>query len=215
MPPIRNEGRYDPLPYKYFGYPKVARNMLEMKNSRGNSSEANPVAERILRPRYLCLLREEGQSAMIINVDHWMASNKAGEHLSYVFVAYTGEQFSTTEDLRTLHAIADAAARNAGVQAYWVGCSCMPDPEDLQDDVSLRSWLLTHSLTIHRSTESVMLSEERTLWPLQSALVLAQPTPAAIPTLCFANGVSVFGLSLRSCSHLPGRTSKSMLRVAI
>jgi hypothetical protein len=74
---------------------------------------------------------------MIIDVEHWTASNKGGADLSYVFIAYTGEQFQTTEDLRALHSIADAAARNAGVQAYWVGCSCMPDPDDLQEDVSV------------------------------------------------------------------------------
>jgi len=30
--------------------------------------------------------------------------------------------------------MADAAARNAGVIAYWIGCSCMPDGQ-LQEDV--------------------------------------------------------------------------------
>jgi hypothetical protein len=52
-------------------------------------------------------------------------------------VAYTAEQFRSIEDLRTLHQMADAAARNAGVAAYWVGCSCMPDPNELQEDVSI------------------------------------------------------------------------------
>jgi len=50
--------------------------------------------------------------------------------------AYTAEQFSAVEDLQELHQIADAAARNAGVPAYWVGCSCMPETENLQEDVS-------------------------------------------------------------------------------
>jgi hypothetical protein len=60
---------------------------------------------------------------------------KRERDLSYVFVAYTAEQFQSTEDLRTLHQIADTAARNAGVTAYWVGCSCMPDPAELSQDV--------------------------------------------------------------------------------
>jgi hypothetical protein len=60
---------------------------------------------------------------------------KRERDLSYVFVAYTAEQFQSTEDLRALHQIADAAARNAGVAAYWVGCSCMPDPAELSQDV--------------------------------------------------------------------------------
>jgi hypothetical protein len=60
---------------------------------------------------------------------------KRERDLSYIFVAYTAEQFQSTEDLRALHQIADAAARNAGVTAYWVGCSCMPDPAELSQDV--------------------------------------------------------------------------------
>jgi hypothetical protein len=50
-------------------------------------------------------------------------------------VAYTAEQFKSNEDLRALHQIADAAARNAGAMAYWVGCSCMPDPAEMTQDV--------------------------------------------------------------------------------
>jgi hypothetical protein len=60
---------------------------------------------------------------------------KRERDLSYVFVAYTAEQFQNAEDLRALHQIADAAARNAGAIAYWVGCSCMPDPAELTQDV--------------------------------------------------------------------------------
>ncbi|ORY04878.1 hypothetical protein BCR34DRAFT_53798 [Clohesyomyces aquaticus] len=132
---VRNEGKYDGVPYKYHGYPKVARNALEMANSRGYRNEANPVAERLLRPRYLCFLRETGTPAMIMNVEEWITQYRAEKNLSYVFVAYTGEQFRTTEDFRALHQMADAAARNAGVLAYWVGCSCMPEPENMQEDV--------------------------------------------------------------------------------
>jgi len=61
---------------------------------------------------------------------------KAERNLSYVFIAYTAEQFQNTEDLIALHKIADAAARNAGVMAYWIGCSCMPEPDQMQEDVS-------------------------------------------------------------------------------
>jgi len=35
-----------------------------------------------------------------------------------------------------LHQIAEAAACNAGVPAYWVGCSCMPKPENIEEDVN-------------------------------------------------------------------------------
>ncbi|KAL6153980.1 hypothetical protein ACJBU6_07271 [Exserohilum turcicum] len=131
----RNGGNYDSVPYKYFGYPKVAKNMLETDRRDGQSpSQANPIAERVLRPRYLCFLREEGIPAKIVKVDDWIADNISGAHLSYVFIAYTAEQFNTPEGFRVLHQMADAAARRAGVMAYWVGCSCMPDNQ-LQEDV--------------------------------------------------------------------------------
>jgi hypothetical protein len=63
-----------------------------------------------------------------------IAKHGENHNLSYVFVAYTAEQFNTPEDFRVLHEMADAAARRAGVIAYWVGCSCMPDNQ-LQEDV--------------------------------------------------------------------------------
>ncbi|OAL01785.1 hypothetical protein IQ06DRAFT_346405 [Phaeosphaeriaceae sp. SRC1lsM3a] len=132
----RNDGAYDVVPYYYHGYAKVARNVCEMDRTRNYAvSQANPVAQRVLRPRYLCFLREHGEPAMIMNVEEWITQYKRERDLSYVFVAYTAEQFQSAEDLRALHQIADAAARNAGAAAYWVGCSCMPDPAELTEDV--------------------------------------------------------------------------------
>lgn len=98
-------------------------------------NETNPVAERVLLPRYLCFLREKGEPAIVMDVEEYIAQYKVQSHISYIVVAYTGEQFPY-EDFGVLHEIADAAARNAGVQAYWIGCSCMPDPNELQEDVS-------------------------------------------------------------------------------
>jgi len=136
QPSPRNGGNYDPVPYKYFGYPKVARNVLEMDRPQSKgSAQTNAVAERVLRPRYLCFLRDKGEPAMIMNVEEWITQYKAERNLSYVFIAYTAEQFQNTEDLIALHKIADAAARNAGVMAYWIGCSCMPEPDQMQEDV--------------------------------------------------------------------------------
>jgi hypothetical protein len=121
----------------YYGYPKVARNPLEMDPSRiASPTETNPVSERVLLPRYLCFLREQGEPAIVMNVEEYIAQYKTDTHISYVFVAYTGEQFQSSDDFRVLHQIADAAARNASVQAYWIGCSCMPDKNMLQEDVS-------------------------------------------------------------------------------
>lgn len=131
----RNGGNYDPVPYRYYGYPKVARNALELDSPRG-SSGSSPHAERVLRPRYLCFLQKPGEPALIMNVEEWIMQYKSERDLSYVFVAYTAEQFKSNDDLMALHQMADAAARNAGVVAYWVGCSCMPDRDQLQEDAS-------------------------------------------------------------------------------
>jgi len=99
-------------------------------------SEPNPIAERILRPRYLCVLREEGEHAECVLVEEWITQHKSERNLSYVFVAYTAEQFQDNDmDNNALDRIADAAARNAGVSAYWIGHCCMPDGEHLEDDV--------------------------------------------------------------------------------
>lgn len=44
-----------------------------MDRPRGRGlNQTNPVAERVLRPRYLCFLREEGEPAMIMNVEEWL-----------------------------------------------------------------------------------------------------------------------------------------------
>jgi hypothetical protein len=99
-------------------------------------SETNPVAERILRPRYLCVLREKGEPAECVLVEEWMRQHKSERNLSYVFIAYTAEQFQDNDsDNIALDRIADAAARNAGVSAYWIGNCCMPDEAHLEDDV--------------------------------------------------------------------------------
>ena len=133
--PSRNNGCYDPVPYRYYGYPKVARNTTELDRPRGRN-DLGPVSERLLRPRYLCFLQRQGEPALIMNVEEWITQYKSERNLSYVFIAYTAEQFRSDDDLVALHQIADAAARNAGVMAYWVGCSCMPEPDQLQEDVS-------------------------------------------------------------------------------
>ncbi|KAF1831692.1 hypothetical protein BDW02DRAFT_39381 [Decorospora gaudefroyi] len=146
----RNGGNYDPVPYQYYGYAKVSKNLLEMDRPRGHGlKQANPVAERVLRTRYLCFLREKGTPAMPMKVDDWISQYKSEHNLSYIFVAYTAEQFNTQEDFRDLHQMADVAARNAGVTAYWVGCSCMPD-DQIEEDVYRICDVIrgAHSLTI-------------------------------------------------------------------
>ncbi|KAL3471447.1 hypothetical protein BJX99DRAFT_24620 [Aspergillus californicus] len=83
---------------------------------------------RLLRPRYLCLADEQYEY-QIISVLEWDRTRGPDDSLEYVFVAYTAEHFWTEEDYDELHAIAARAARSAGVPAYWIACSCMPEDD--------------------------------------------------------------------------------------
>lgn len=61
---VRHAGHYDPFPYRYFGVPKVVRNLLEEPTEQKRTlmkkgKVIQPILqERILRPRWLCFLRE-------------------------------------------------------------------------------------------------------------------------------------------------------------
>lgn len=70
-------------------------------------------------------------------VDEWISKYKSERILEYLFVAYTAEQFSHSEDqdMQALHHIAEKAARDAGLPAYWIGCSCMPETTKVHEDV--------------------------------------------------------------------------------
>ena len=70
-------------------------------------------------------------------VDEWITQYRDERNLSYIFVAYTVEQFShnNRKDMEELHRIAEKAARDAGVAAYWIGCSCMPEVAKVHEDV--------------------------------------------------------------------------------
>jgi hypothetical protein len=102
--------------------------------------EIQPEAKRLIRPRYLCFLNDpndlelRGWAPKL--VDERTGGPNKDEVLSYIFVAYTAEQFRSNDDFIALHRIAERAARDAGVQAYWIGCTCMPEREKIHDDVS-------------------------------------------------------------------------------
>lgn len=67
----------------------------------------------------------------------WQAKHQSDSILSYLFVAYSAEQFNhgSREDMEALHQIAERATRDANLPAYWVACSCMPDSSELEADV--------------------------------------------------------------------------------
>ncbi|KAF2162115.1 hypothetical protein M409DRAFT_69329 [Zasmidium cellare ATCC 36951] len=150
----RNGGRYDPFPYKFYNYPKAARNTFEDDcltiAGRRTHHTTNPEIKRTLRPRYLCVLSADDKMTRIKTED-WEKNNK-GKPLDYVFIAYTADQFDndTDSDVKALHAIAKTATRAVGLNTYWVGCSCMPDKDEIEQDVYRISDVIrgAHSLII-------------------------------------------------------------------
>lgn len=137
---------YAPLPYKFHGYCKAARNQLENAETKGSPNSIHSgmqVTERLLSPRYLCFLNSPEDTglrgAVPMLVSTWQAKQHSNSVLNYLFVAYSTEQFNqgSIDDMEALHQIAERATRDAQLSAYWIACSCMPDPEELEDDVRL------------------------------------------------------------------------------
>ncbi|KUJ09354.1 uncharacterized protein LY89DRAFT_701395 [Mollisia scopiformis] len=142
--PYTDGYKYHPFPYKYWGTCKVARNPKEdTKMSRAlhwSVSSDDPQGERILRPRYLMFLNSPGKEGIhgssCMKDEEWNAVqvDESKKNLPYVFIAYTVAHFND-KDLDTLHDIAEFATRRAGLSAYWVGCSCMPEDDNIEEDV--------------------------------------------------------------------------------
>ncbi|KAI4224046.1 MAG: hypothetical protein L6R36_004953, partial [Xanthoria steineri] len=70
----------------------------------------------------------------IINVQQWRKEHGTDLHLNYVMVSYTGKQFVTANDKHALHEIGLCAADAAGVQAYWLSCSCLGHTDSEQEE---------------------------------------------------------------------------------
>ena len=148
---VRNGGKYDCLPYKFWGYPYHARNpqekRIEMSDqpkgyfqpsaavqpqlSEATKNALNPISERPVEPKYLCFLKKtEGMETRAVS--QW--KKETGNEATYVLVSYTSEQFRTEEEQLFLHDVGEHAARAARVQAYWVGCSCLGKTKQEQED---------------------------------------------------------------------------------
>jgi hypothetical protein len=128
--------------YRYFGDAKVWSNPLEDRRGRSLPSENH--AYRTLKPRHLCILNnpesDQLQGVSVCSVADWEANQARTSHapdLKYLFVAYSTEHFNHASegDMRALHRIAEAAARQLRIPAYWVACSCMRSEEELEADV--------------------------------------------------------------------------------
>lgn len=97
---VRNNGDYDPVPYKFWSYPEAARNFYENHVScRGpppmssiHSLDPRNRSRKIL-PRYLCFLdRKNDKNPCIKMTPHeWMQLHKHEEaQPTYVLISYTG-----------------------------------------------------------------------------------------------------------------------------
>jgi hypothetical protein len=152
---VRNSGFYEKFKYRYWGYAKIPSNPQDsaMNNRRvlGESQGINPISERPLRPRYLCFL-DEVNGVSVEKVEDRISRKGIEYDMNYIFVAYTNEQFSQDEDedMEALHHIAQGAARATGVPAYWIGCSCMPDEDQITEDIHRISDVVrgAHSLVV-------------------------------------------------------------------
>lgn len=140
-------GGYFPFPYKYWGTFKVARNSKEdvqtFRTAHWNETARGLKEERILRPTYLMHLGSPNQNNMLgckrIKDVEWNSqqTDESKKYMPYVFVAYTADQFAndSNADRNALLQIAVAATRRAGLRAFWIGCSCMPDQATIEEDV--------------------------------------------------------------------------------
>ncbi|KAF4618367.1 hypothetical protein G7Y89_g14936 [Cudoniella acicularis] len=149
---VINDGGFDAFVYRYWGICKITRNAVETNNktlteiSQSEDDETDETKmpnNRILEPRKLCFLT--GRTAPLLDPDNpgleaemglpmlvseWKAQNQDihnGKCPDYVFIAYTTEHFnhSDTHAIRVLHALAARATREVGLEAYWIGVSCM------------------------------------------------------------------------------------------
>lgn len=131
------------FPYRYWGYPYHARNKKEARPLLDHSSQANatkdtefastnPISKRPIEPSFLCFLRED-EGADICDVQKWKSQH--GKAANYILVSYTSEQFKGEEEELLLHDVGEHAARAAGVPAYWVGCSCLGDESQVEENV--------------------------------------------------------------------------------
>lgn len=144
-------GRYPPVRYRYFGYPKKPRNAREGQRGAVRSQLEDGGFVRNLRPLYLCVVRANSNVSRhlrgvrdqfeVLDVEEWdrcREESQSGESGEYIFVSYTRKQFHTPEDptapgrphqddLDQLCEIGIMEARSAGVGAFWIDVLCMPD----------------------------------------------------------------------------------------
>src|SRR2546423_4482892 len=121
--------RYKPFPARCSEHPKYARNEL-LDAKPGPLTEVTYGSQtyaftgeytRLLRPRYLVFLREDGA---FVEPDH-SVENKSD--VPYLFISYTHQHFNPADrkTCEPLYNIADRITRDAGLVAYWIVHLCI------------------------------------------------------------------------------------------
>ncbi len=142
---IQDNGFFEAVPYRDWQYPWDARNQFENRPLEGNNNrggqpadkekpKGRPVVgkiERMAEPQYLCLAATMER----IEVQKWRNDHGNEAKLEYVMVSYAGSQFPTKEDWGYLNKVGQHAAQNAGVETFWVGCSCLGLKGELEENV--------------------------------------------------------------------------------
>lgn len=131
------EGQYAPVPIEFNGNAKVWSNRLENHHQSGTMPPESETY-RVLEPRDLCFLSEP-HGIRLRPVQDWKDNEGRGQSLSYIFVAYFTQHFDhdSVEDMLALSRMAEKAARDAGVAAYWIGASNMGEGAELETDVCI------------------------------------------------------------------------------
>ncbi|KAK5083434.1 hypothetical protein LTS08_003627 [Lithohypha guttulata] len=155
---VRNNGFYDPVPYKWWSYPTAARNIYEDRNVQALSKTKHVLMERRHLPRFLCFtdrVRDRNKYPRgRMTPEEWMKETGESVPPAYLFVSYTGEHFkracpegwkqfgqrgkvecnceqcqSHKSDVEFLHEKSRQAAKEIGVIAYWTDQNCMSTDE--------------------------------------------------------------------------------------
>jgi hypothetical protein len=144
----QNDGYFEPLFYSLHGYAKIPRNdwechdRFEIRNGQRVTQPRPRVNQRTMGPAMLCRISwpEEDESETsrdedakvarasveIVRTENWDVRQTGEPFPEYVFIAYIMKQFPKEKEA-DLHMLAIKAARDAGVDHYWIACSCMAD----------------------------------------------------------------------------------------
>ncbi|KAI9660918.1 MAG: hypothetical protein M1821_009245 [Bathelium mastoideum] len=157
-PETRYGGNYPPFPYSYAGFPKSAKNAFEDQDKKAPlqidrvradneqfidaRNALNKRLGRSMEPKRLCIRKPPGQRLpdqpefKLWDVSAWKEANPAEPVPPYLFMSFTNEQFNEAEcgsALDYLQFMAEYAALDAKVEAFWCSSSCIAKRDDIRD----------------------------------------------------------------------------------